>query len=111
MHEFLYRRRNGIVILIIASVLMIGWLRSPFVSDQIRIEAIFEGPNQILYFYRSSNNAIRLICRFESVGRTAQEQELGAMPYFTIVVPLALLSAYLILWPGKRPERKMKPPE
>jgi len=32
------------------------------------------------------------------------------MPHWSITIPLTLLSSYLILWPGKRPERKSKAP-
>jgi len=32
------------------------------------------------------------------------------IPYWMVAVPLTLLSAYLLLWPGKRSERKAKAP-
>jgi len=32
------------------------------------------------------------------------------VPYQFVTIPLTLLSAYLLLWPGKRPERKSKAP-
>lgn len=33
-----------------------------------------------------------------------------SVPYWSITIPLTLLSACLILWPGKRPERMVKAP-
>lgn len=110
MYEFLRQRRNGVLVLIAAGLLMVGWLRSLIVSDQVFIEGHFGGRDQTLYFYRSSNNAIRLICRYESVGRKAQEQELAVIPYSVIVVPLTLLSVYLILW-KPRPKQGSGPPQ
>jgi hypothetical protein len=104
------RRTYGFVLLIISGVLLAGWLRSRVVSDELTLEytcaRLIRDERSLI---RSHDNVIRLIYRVSYSDGRVREQEDLAIPYATVTLPLAIVSACLILWPSKRPERPTKP--
>lgn len=97
LNEFLRHRRNGLSVLVVAGLFLVLWLRSCIVADEILIEGRFSGPHQMLYLCQSSNHAFRLVYRSEAIGQKPQVEDLIVVPYVIVVVPLILISAFLIL--------------
>lgn len=78
-----WRRKLGCLTLLLACVFAVGWVRSPFIQDAIHIPCD-DGD----YFCEIGQQRISFI----------------RVPYWSIVIPMTLLSAYLLLskpWPIK----------
>ena len=109
MHEFYRggRRTYGAATLLIAIVLLIGWLRSRVLSDELILESRSSRMNEEIYLVRSHDDAIRFIYRVWSKSGGVREEEEFSLPYVMIIMPLALTSLALILWkPRARPSPK-----
>lgn len=85
--------RDGPLVLTLASALMAAWLRSRFVHDDIMMEACGDES----WHLRSHQGAIRWVYRIWSLSGPRYEVELASIPYWTIILPLALFAAYQIL--------------
>jgi len=161
MGDFLHgwRRKSGVVTLVMAALLTGGWIRSLERSDIVAVNArpwrycvqsvlghlclvrttpIADSPLFDFYLSKVEDTWNVLIDESgtpqlvpgdsEVVGwslewygfhlrdgmtdRNSEPFRIGkcVIPYWSIVLPTILLSAYLILWPDKRPERKAKAP-
>lgn len=90
-----YHRLNqdGLTVLAVASAFMAGWFRSRFVQDDFLIEA--RGDES--YHLRSQKGVIHWVYRVWSINGPRYEEELASLPYWTIILPLTLLAAYLLL--------------
>jgi hypothetical protein len=115
MHTFFYdwRRKAGVITLVIACVLMGLWMRSIDVHDELWIGRhwfeskrgeldwrLFPLANPLEWrFHRIEPGPIGLVWKYSG----PSYQEIVHISYCFIVLPLTLLSAYLILWkPRKR---------
>ena len=97
------RRTYGSALLVVSSVLMIAWLRSRVISDEIILEThCYYRKSEETHLIRSHDNALRSVYRVWFSGGSVREEELWRIPYAVLVLPLTLLSAYLILRPGSR---------
>jgi hypothetical protein len=74
-------------------------MRSNVVTEEFFLESR-DGKTTLL---RSQANIVRLVDRVDNT-----EQERWRVPYYAIIIPVTLLSAYLILW-KPRPEPKGAP--
>ena len=154
MGEFFrgWRRKIGCVTLVMAALIMVGWLRSMMRKDIVELagfQYLISGSGHLVWAAESSDRILKKLPYVELwyevlIGRPVNEgcvafvfececlerNEFGVIEfghhqykhpekiscrwcrvwYSTIGWPLTLLSAYLILWPGKRPERQMKCP-
>ena len=117
-----WRRKVGVVTLVMALILMAAWLRSFAIRDTLRIPT-----QESSHYFRSVTGSLQWR-RFDSTANgiawrsyTPAERESAPrwekwdwsdwmfedyawiIPYWSIVIPLTLLSAYLLLWkPRKR---------
>ena len=98
------RRTNGCVLLVIACVFMIGWLRSLVLKDEIIIECL-DGDET--YLIRSHDQAIRYVFSVWSRNGGVREEVLLFVPYVAVVLPLTLLSAWLILGKTKSHQKRL----
>jgi len=133
-----WRRKAGCFLLVMASLLVGGWIRSMYMwdifGDDDSVMPIFLHSSDNTFFLSRhsdwefalcfptwSTNAFRPVSRLIETGReewrfrvlgvgyaTLPDGQFLMLPYWLIVVPIALLSAYLLLWPGKRAERQTK---
>jgi|GEM_PF-4487461 len=103
MRDFVNERSTGFAALIVASLLMVGWMRSQIYVDEIFAEVNCSRVFEDSYLYRSSANSIRFIRREWSIN-SVREFELLSVHYATITLPLGILSAVLIL--GARAQRE-----
>jgi len=134
MWEFFHswRRKAGCVALVMALVLLVGWIRSFSITEIIVITPIaavskrsgleigytgwkhpFWGIGPIEFGNGDEDSPFRLWGRRSTStgpGYIVQYSPLASVSYSHYVMPLTLLSAYLLLWPGKRSERKVKCP-
>lgn len=103
MREFYYggRRTTGCALLITACVLMVGWLRSHILTEEI----IAESSGDETYLIRSHDGALRFVYRVWSARGGVREVEDLLIPYVAIALPSVLLSAYLILWKPRQTTR------
>jgi hypothetical protein len=145
-----WRRKAGVVTLVMALALLLGWMRSHRVEDVIsfrsgeksqdailvsehrviwarwywrdglprtggsptfRWSAERHSINPLMFFHRLTPTSEGSLCGFEHaryVDRLNDDQEsfvwsMWAASYWSLIVPLTLLAAYLILWkPRKR---------
>jgi hypothetical protein len=136
MGEFFkpWRRKIGCVTLVMALVFMLGWVRSLVVQDDIWI-VVEDGTRYGLKSWEGGIEYLKMDIgnSFPHFGRRAivfrkkrATQPLWILrdsmlandtrvlvnwvgfPYWSIVIPLTLLSAYLILWPGKQPAKRLQ---
>jgi len=122
-----WRRKAGCVTLVMAMIFASGWTRSLSAIDTFRISTIrydtficFSTSGEIWCKRMPSNygppairwySEERLDYRIESLkSYYGIKPNDSGIPYWSIVVPFILLSAYLLLWPDKRRERKAKAP-
>lgn len=109
MHEFHRggRRTYGAATLLVACVLLIGWMRSAVLSEEFVLESRCSRVCSETYLIRSHDNAIRFIYRAWSKSVGGREEEEFTLPYVMIIMPLALTSLALILWkPRAEPSPK-----
>jgi hypothetical protein len=125
MHEFFngWRRKAGCVTLMIALLFMGGWIRSTTDRDTAVIRtgtnSFFgfeseDGSMRLAHF--SSDHPVTFFGNFEfesdlrsdalSLMAVVPSELRFAVPYWSIAVPLTLLSAYLILWKPRPKERR-----
>lgn len=102
MREFFndWRRKAGCVALVMACVVAGMWLRSQFYYD-----GVISWDNEVEDTVYSTNGSLHWssVTREDLTIRTFR-----SLPYWSIVLPLTLLSAYLLLW-KPRPKPKGKP--
>lgn len=87
------RQQNGLVILVLAMAFMGGWLRS-YVNQYDLLLEVRGDESQHL---RSHDGAICWVYRVWSRINGVREEKLFSIPYWSITIPLTLLSAYLLL--------------
>jgi hypothetical protein len=120
MKEFFdnWRRKAGIATLVMALAFMGGWLRSKVVEDGARLSMAggidcvvtsFAGKFHIEIYQRRHEWIKQNHWYSEPIGeRQAYFAQKGLdwipppIPYWQIVTPLTLLSAYLILWKPRK---------
>jgi len=122
-----WRRKAGCVLLVMTSFLTLAWIRSHVFFDVFvfernhRHQLVFNMDGSAywrsvkqnfdtgfpLHKWISANPTVPNAKILQSVGPT---DAVWTVPYRLFAIPLTLLSAYLILWPGKRPERQTKAP-
>jgi hypothetical protein len=102
MHTFFHgwRRKAGCFTLALACFFLIAWTRSLIVSDAILgrsrwISLDSEGKTYDLIMSR--DGAVRIIYRINHTLGGFLDEEVLAVPYAMVILPLTLLSAYLIL--------------
>lgn len=113
MHAFFHgwRRKAAVVTLVLACAVFAMWMRSYCIHDRFcTIES-----NDVDIIFDSTNGAIvaqRLTLTKGVVGLSflRTTEDLGKIHYSAVVLPLNLLSAYLLLAPvRKRPPTASKP--
>ena len=106
MREFFHgwRRKMGCVALVTACALTFEWLRSLAdgpESEQLLLPQFNSGK----YHFSAWKVASDIVCTIDQspvgTGTSITVSEF-AIPFCALVLPLTLLSAYLILYPGKR---------
>lgn len=110
-----WRRKGGVVTLVMASILMAVWIRSGVVIDAVKFSP---PPYDSIHYLTSAGGSVQWMRREFAGGRIATfwyTERLASRPdmnlnvddnigiawtisYRSIVIPLTLLSAYLILW-------------
>ncbi len=96
MGEFFrgWRRKTGLITLAMAFALFILWMRSYVVRDQINLMYYRDD----VYSLRSDKAAIRIVYRSPiAMDSMIDEEETFIYPYWSLVLPLTALSAWLIL--------------
>lgn len=107
MHTFFHgwRRKAGVVTLVLALAVLVAWMRSQFVTDTYDLFEYHAGSRLLVL---ESRSGWLLIIKFRlfpnAVGPASLVQDGGVgINYFLMITPLTLLSAFLILWkPRKR---------
>ncbi|HEY4258606.1 MAG TPA: hypothetical protein VGM98_00540 [Schlesneria sp.] len=109
MHEFFrgWRRKAGIVTLVTAGVMFVVWMRSLTTYDAIHCKLPWVSSSSEDREYDSdilaSFDGMLLNRRVFSAPEGFRDEDIWAIPHWSIVLPLTLLSAYLLLWkPRKR---------
>jgi hypothetical protein len=146
MHTFFHgwRRKIGVVTLVMACVLTVGWVRSVSIRDEINVpigqkmaEKLLSVKQSLCWVHFPMGSRLLLwktvllrrdepeenhwqhgrvgmfrwthqwcgfrLGTFELTGRKRPLATAVAIPYWSLVLPLTFLSAYLILWkPRKR---------
>jgi hypothetical protein len=95
-----WRRKFGVLTLLMACVFAAGWVRSLIVADRIN----FFGA-QMLSWHGEIMRCVAVLVRTQIGSQTvtsAQETPIWTIPYWSIVIPLTLLSAWLLLSNPKR---------
>ena len=122
MGEFFkgWRRKAGLVMLVLAMFVTFGWMRSYIIGDAIflrqhRTERVLSSLFGHVYWYKRELSEPIGLSIFWHTAETAYLRELNlnkdqvlpsnAVPYWSLILPLTLLSAWLIL---AKP-RKVKP--
>jgi len=108
-----WRPKMGVVTLLLACVLGIGWVRSLLITDDVLVwsyeDADVNGGGQ--YRLRSHNQILELFHR-HSVYLPVQRTRVGSeesplyFHYAELEFPLTLLSAYLLLGRPRRPSNQ-----
>ena len=99
MGEFFrgWRRKAGLVTLAMACLLTVAWMRSCVTLDEFLLESLdgwIVSSDQTIQFESSVSDASGMV----GIGT------IWSVPYWSLVLPLTLLSAWLILikpWPAK----------
>ena len=94
------RRRDGLLMLVLATAFMCGWLRSRMIQDDFLVQCV----GDVSYHLRSHDNAICGVYRVWTKRGPVREEELFSISYWCIVVPMTVVSAYLLL--SKPPQAK-----
>lgn len=131
MHIFLdgWRRKAGIVALVVACCSLLGWLRSVAVRDEIGLgsDHFISSDNGYISWttiYRSRvydstwtkdvpqvpmHPGLKIRWEWSRLGLLAQERAVyrqgvlqRSISYWYLIAPFTLLSAYLILWPRRK---------
>lgn len=99
-----WRWKAGCVLLVMACVFVGGWVRSQELDDsfellgEIHITIMFESRNGRIELYSVATEALNPVIHG---GRDFRIDD-WTLSYWSIVIPLTALSAYLILWPERR---------
>lgn len=96
------RRKAGCVVLAMALVIAVEWLRSYYNQENL---TVYRG--QESYLIHSREGRLYWMREQISYGRF----ELWSTSSLSIVPPLTLLSAGLLLWPGKRVTKQVSSSE
>ena len=132
MREFFHgwRRKAGCVTLVVALLLMAGWLRSRNISDRIVIRRYGHvteylvsqqsgfGWSKEIYWNLIGAEMLTEVPYREWLGfrygmkllpdNLVAKVNVRIIPYWSLTIPLTLLSAYLLLW-KPRPKPKGEP--
>ena len=99
-----WRRKAGLVMLALAMLLMVGWMRSAVIQDLLRISHVdFESFNGCISWLRLDQGTFRHLVGWRSHPRDVAfslrefDSSCWRVPYWSLVLPLTLLSAWLIL--------------
>ena len=115
MHEFFkgWRRKAGGVLLVLTCVLEVGWVRSFVVQDTVLIRNYCVGSDrgwiwwlEMPYMdqWKWDSQTIDSDWNDETGINWVFGNQNCAIRYWSLVIPLTLLSAYLIVWkPRTRP--------
>ena len=134
MREFFkgWRRKIGCVALVMACAFLCGWVRSLYATDTVirsvnhTTEGVFSTEGSFGWFKQDHPEIINRSAFWEaSVGEfgtisdptfvwswngfssiESQSGRASSIPYWSIVIPLTLLSAYLIVW---KPRQRTEP--
>jgi hypothetical protein len=140
-----WRRKAGVVTLVMALALLVGWVRSRVVLDSLSFavrsqvtESLVSGGGLVAWqaktnssppsvtwntapvtdsFDGFNNPSMRWSWRGFGVGELVPEEEFDIerivfriVPYWSLVLPLTILSAYLILWKPRKSKPSAPPP-
>jgi hypothetical protein len=109
MREFFkgWRRKTGVVTLMLACVFMACWVRSQTTYDVLSVcdcsVLSYSGDFCFDYYARPNSHPTK----WES-GAISRDMEFVGVPYSFVVLPLTLLSAYLLLSKPRKPVPKMR---
>ena len=87
------RRRDGLLMLVLATAFMCGWLRSRMIQDDFLVQCVGDESHHL----RSHDDAICWVYRVWTKRGAVREEELFSIPYWCIVAPMTVISAYLLL--------------
>jgi hypothetical protein len=118
MHTFFHgwRRSAGVVLLVVALVLMVGWIRSDIVFDQVVVAGnlVISNSGCLVWIWMGWHDPDLNILHWYSDTASPFDEDwyLGTdgvrLPYWALAIPLTLLSAYLLLW---LPQKQTSPAE
>jgi hypothetical protein len=102
MREFFkgWRRKVGCAALVMAMTLLVAWMRSQFVSDR---RCLLEYDSLSRHLIAESKSGWLSIFEMKVIqhvdgSRDIENSSGVSINYLTVIAPLTLLSAYLILW-------------
>ena len=111
-----WRRKIGLLTLLMASLFMAGWNRSLHIADSVDIQppcfgnGLLHSHHGNLDFYWKSNSPFRREHRWRTFPLThfsEVQPNMQTISYLTIAIPLTVLSAILILTPPGKPVQKI----
>jgi hypothetical protein len=99
MREFFkgWRRKAGCVTLVLAGAILIVWMRSQLITDTHMVRHAYRKH----YVVTSKSGCLEISSNFYVDGG-AIEVWSKSVKYLAVALPLALLSAYLILWKPRK---------
>ena len=102
MREFFHgwRRKAGCGLLLVSLVFMAAWMRSLVVSDHIEALGVFAVSNKGGFVIGPRDSDATF---WNSLPISENPEVDLPIPFFIITIPLASLSAYLILWKPRKP--------
>lgn len=101
------RRKFGVMTLVMACLLLVGWMRSFSRHDQLEVgDRTYRSVDGAL----SQINTLRVPAGPNRIGSVGQERA-WSVPYWTIVAPLAVFSTWLLLSEPRTstPSQRMEP--
>lgn len=128
MREFFqgWRRKAGVVALVVACVLAVLWGRTILVADVVQAGPVgFGSVRGGMFWYgfhpnepwrwetipdediesSDRNKSLAEILHDEFAAESAGGEVYGYVLYWWLILPLTALSAYLILWPQRKPPK------
>lgn len=111
------RQKLGCVFLALTVIVSGAWIRSvykqddlltPFFALHIRCGTVawMEAPN-VGWIWSTQEINAETFTGFAGIWRWTKQAI--AVPYWSLLLPVAILSAYLILWPGKHDAKSQTP--
>jgi len=108
-----WRRKAGCVLLVMALPLMALWVRSDILFDQIFVRGnlLLSNSGCIVWNWQGWGGPDSHITHWysDTASPFSEDWYIGAdgvrLPYWSIIIPLTLLSAVLILWPQRKLSR------
>lgn len=93
----LWRRKIGVVTLLMACVFMVAWMRSLIATDSVTLPFKNQSGTDTIIVTRAGMVDILLRKASEVPGQKGRVQSRFPIPIMLIAIPLALLSAWLLL--------------